>query len=355
MRLLILGTGGMARAHADGFSRIEGVEIVACADLDKEKLATFAILHNIEHQFHSLDEALAWDDFDAVANVTPDKAHYATTMKCLAAGKHVFCEKPLATDYAKATEMADTAEEKGLVGMVNLTYRNVSQIHRAREMVEAGLIGELKHVEASYLQSWLVQPAWGDWREDSQWLWRLSTKHGSNGVLGDVGIHILDFAVYGAHQEIESVSCRLHTFDKAPGNKIQDYVLDANDSFAMTVQFNNGAIGVVHASRWAAGHMNDLHLRLYGDKGGLEVMHNPDGSRLRACVRDDVLTGLWRDIECQPVQTNYERFAEAVKTGFTIEPSFRHAAELQNLLDISMVADDDHHDQEIEHPELMAE
>jgi predicted dehydrogenase len=148
--------------------------------------------------------------------------------------------------------------------------------------------------------------------------------------------------------EIDTVSCRLQTFEKAAGNQIEDYVLDANDSFAMTVQFHNGAIGVVHASRWASGHMNDLHLRLYGDKGGLEVMHNPEGSRLRACVADDVLTGLWRDIECRPVETNYQRFVEAVQMGRTVEPSFRHAAELQKILDISMAADIVHRDREIE-------
>lgn len=347
MRILILGTGGMARHHAEFFSRIEGVEVVAGVDVDAEKLAAFSVLHNIEHQFSSLEEAFAWGDFDAVANVTPDAVHYKTTLQCIEAGKHVFCEKPLATDYAKAQEMADAAEKAGLVAMVNLTYRNVAQIHKARDMVTSGLIGTVKHVEASYLQSWLSQPAWGQWSEEDQWLWRLSTAHGSNGVLGDIGIHILDFLSFGADADIETLNCRLHTFHKAPNDKIGDYVLDANDSFAMSVQLDNEAIGVVHASRWATGHLNELDLRLYGDKGGIEVRHWHDGSRLRACVGDDVLTGLWRDIDCDPVPTNYERFAEAVTKGQTAEPSFARAAKLQKVLDLALDADKSHCDEAV--------
>lgn len=345
MRLLILGTGGMARSHADNFSKIDGVTVVGGVDVDMATARAFCDAHNIEHAFDSLESALGWGQFDAVANVTPDSIHYATTLKCLAANKHVFCEKPLATDYDKANEMTEQAEKNGLVSMVNLTYRNVAQLHKARQMVVDGEIGVVKHVEASYLQSWLVQPAWGHWDKEDQWLWRLSTAHGSNGALGDIGIHILDFAVFGAATELTNVFCRLHTFDKAPGNKIGDYVLDANDSFSMSVAFDNGAIGVVHATRFATGHINELKLRIYGDKGGLEVTHRADGSDMRVCLGEDVLTGTWRDIEVEPVITNYQRFTDAVKAGKTAEPSFRHAANLQKVLDLSTLSDSQHRDQ----------
>src|SRR5690606_38317449 len=146
-------------------------------------------------------------------------------------------------------EMTELAEATGLVNMVNLTYRNIAQLQRAREIVTSGEIGAVKHVEASYLQSWLVSKAWGDWRTESQWLWRLSKKHGSNGTLGDIGIHILDFASYGSGLEIDRVFTRLKTFDKADGNRIGEYELDANDSFTMAVDFDNGARGVNHATR----------------------------------------------------------------------------------------------------------
>lgn len=336
MRLLVLGTGGMANTHAQHFAAIDGVELVGAVDVDPLRARAFAEQHGIPDIFTSLDEAIAWGAFDAATNVTPDRAHHPTTLALLAAGKHVMCEKPLAENYTKADEMARAAEASGLVTMVNLTYRNVAPLQKAREMVLAGEIGHVRHVEASYLQSWLVSKAWGNWATESQWLWRLSTRHGSNGVLGDVGIHILDFASYGAASDVEHVFARLKAFDKAPDNRIGEYDLDANDSFTMTVDFANGALGVVHASRWATGHLNELRLRMHGDKGALEVIHSTEGSRLRGCLGEDVEQATWRDIDAGEVPTNYQRFAAAVAAGAMVEPGFRHAADLQRVLDLAI-------------------
>ena len=336
MRLLILGTGGMANSHAQHFAAIDGVELVGAVDVDPMRAKTFADTHGIPHVFTSLEEAIAWNGFDAATNVTPDRAHHPTTLALLAAGKHVMCEKPLAESYAKADEMARAAEASSLVTMVNLTYRNVAPLQKAREMVLAGEIGRVRHVEASYLQSWLVSKAWGNWATESQWLWRLSTKHGSNGVLGDVGIHILDFASYGAASDVEHVFARLKAFDKAPDNRIGEYDLDANDSFTMTVDFANGALGVIHSSRWATGHLNELRLRMHGDRGALEVIHSTEGSKLNGCLGEDVEKAVWREIDAGTVPTNYQRFAAAVAAGEKIEPGFRHAAELQKVLDLAI-------------------
>lgn len=339
MRLLIVGTGVMGKNQLDHFSRIDGVEVVAAVDSDATRLAAFADRFNIKTRFTSLDEAIAWGEFDSATNVTPDRMHHPTTLALLAAGKHVLCEKPLAENYDRALEMTEAAERAGVINMVNLTYRNVAPLQRAREMVIAGEIGTVKHVEASYLQSWLVSKAWGDWRSESTWLWRLSTGHGSNGVLGDIGIHILDFAAYGAATDIDHVFARVKTFNKAPGGQIGEYQLDANDSFAMTVDFANGALGVLHASRWATGHLNELKLRVYGERGGLEVIHRPDGSELRACIGDNVETAVWEVLDVPPVPTNYQRFAEAVMTGVPQDPNFRHAANLQKVLDLALVTE----------------
>ena len=342
MRLLILGTGGMAAQHAKHFAAIDGVTLAGGVDVDPARLEAFNSAHGIAKGFASLDAALAWGEFDAVANVTPDSIHHPTTIAALKAGKHVFCEKPLATDATKAFEMVEAAESAKLVNMVNLTYRNVAQLQKAREIVTSGQIGAVKHVEASYLQSWLSSKAWGDWRTESKWLWRLSREHGSNGVLGDIGIHILDFASYGSGLEIEHVFARLKTFDKAPGNRIGEYNIDANDSFTMAVDFSNGALGVIHSSRWATGHFNELRLRVYGEKGGVEVQHRHDGSQLRVCMGADVETGTWVEMEAPPVETNYQRFAQAVRTGNSMQPDFRHAAELQKVLDVAIISDSEH-------------
>ena len=348
MRLLILGTGTMAGLQVQrGWSQIPGVELVGAVDVDLNNLQDFCSQYGVGRSFASLDAALAWGEFDAVSNVTPDALHHPTTLAALAAGKHVFCEKPLATDYAHAMEMTAAAEKSGLINMVNLTYRNVAELHKAREIVRSGEIGAVKHIEASYLQHWVSLRDWSDPGIAGPWLWRLSREHGSNGTLGDIGIHILDFTTYGADVELKSMNCRLQTFSKVPGDRLGDYVLDANDSFIISAEFSNGAIGVIHSSRWASGHANDQRLRVYGDKGGLELSHGHWGSLLRICAGEDVQTSTWRDVTAAPVPTNYQRFADAVHSGIQGEPDFRHAAALQQVLDLALIADLDRHEHSV--------
>ncbi len=339
MRILMVGTGGMANHHAEHFAKIDGVVLAGAVDVDKARVTAFAEKWHIANMFTSLDDAIAWGQFDASTNVTPDKVHYPTTMALVKAGKPMMCEKPLAENFARADEMATAAEKAGIVNMVNLTYRNVAPLQKARAMVLAGAIGTIRHVEASYLQSWLVSKAWGDWRTESQWLWRLSTGHGSNGVLGDIGIHILDFAAYGAGTDVDHVFATLKTFDKAPGGKIGDYVLDANDSFTLSVDFANGALGVVHSSRWATGHLNELRLRMYGEKGAIEVVHNSEGSEIRACLGANIETATWEILDAGTVPMNYQRFVDAIRNGTKVDPDFRHAANLQKVLDLAMESD----------------
>ena len=168
----------------------------------------------------------------------------------------------------------------------------------------------------------------------------MSKEHGSNGVLGDVGIHILDFVAFGAATEIAEITCRMRTFPKAEGNRIGEYQRDANDSFVMTASFECGALGVIHATRWATGHINELHLRIYGDKGGIEVRHTHLDSQLRVCLDDDIETGTWRELDALPVASNYERFINAMRLNVPTEPSFRQAAELQRLLDLASESED---------------
>jgi predicted dehydrogenase len=333
LRLLVLGTGGMAHNHARAFAAIPGVSVVAGVDTNADRLATFRQAHDVPHGFADIGAALDWGGFDAVANVTPDAAHHATTLPLLAAGRHVLCEKPLATTAADARAMADAAARAGVVAMVNLTYRNVPALQEAARLVRAGAIGPLRHLEASYLQSWLTQPAWGDWRTEDQWLWRLSQAHGSKGVLGDVGIHILDFATFAAGEDVADLSCRLATFDKAPGGRIGAYVLDANDSATIQLRLSGGAMGTVAATRMASGHLNDLRLRLYGLAGGLEVTFEGGVSRLRGCLGSDLAAARWQDLPAPDVPTVYQRFVAAIRGQGPADPDFARGAVLQAVLD----------------------
>ncbi len=339
VRVLILGTGNMASSHVKLFGTDPRVEIVGAADVDLARAQAFAQKHGIAKAFGALDDALAWGQFEAVSNVTPDSAHHPTTMKVIAAQKHVLCEKPLAESYPLAKEMADAAETAGLINMVNLSYRNVPALQEARRLIAGGELGEIRHVEASYRQSWLVGNHWGDWATEDRWLWRLSEKHGSKGVLGDVGIHILDFASFAIGMMPVSLQARLKTFDKAPGNRIGAYPLDANDSATMQVEFGNGALGVIHTSRFMTGYGNVLKLDVFGTKGGLEIEHGMEWTEIRVCSGADVHTQAWRNVASPPVPTIHARFIDAVVTGKAGEPDFRRGAQLQAVLDRCFTAE----------------
>lgn len=338
IRLAIVGTGGMSGCHADQFSRIKGCRVVAACDVNRARLEAFSAKHGVADIYDDVDEMLAKARIDAISNVTPDAFHAPISLKAIAKGKHVLCEKPLATDYAAALKMATAAKRKGVINMVNFSYRENSSIQKARDIVQQGQIGRVIHFEASYLQSWLTSIHWGDWQTSPGWLWRLSKKHGSKGVLGDLGVHIVDFATFPAG-DVKSVSCRLKTFTKVKGNKIGPYKLDANDSAVMTLELANGAIGTIHTTRWATGQVNSLRLRIYGDKGGLIVDLDESGNSLKICRGKDVNKVQWKTVKCGRTLNIYQRFIKSIRTGKNDQPDFTRGAAVQKVLDACFVSD----------------
>ena len=332
-RLLVLGTGLMANSHAKAFAADDRCKMVAAIDLNAERLAAFAKNYGIKNKFATLDEAIAWGEFDAAINVTPDAAHYPTTMALLGADKHVFCEKPLALSAKDAFKMVKEAEKRGLINMVNFTYRNASAIQEARRLVQSGALGVMRNVTASYRQSWLVTDLWGDWRTEDSWLWRLSTSHGSKGALGDTGVHIFDFVAYGAATKFNEISARLKTFHKAPGDKIGKYVLDANDATLLHGELGNGALVSIEISRFMTGHLNDSRLEMHGTDGALRVWTDGHQSTLHACLGKDVKNAKWKKIKLDDTPTNYRRFIDALISGKNGMPAFEDAARSQQVID----------------------
>jgi len=220
--------------------------------------------------------------------------------------------------------------------MVNFSYRNSSGAQAAAQLIKAGGIGRVMHVEASYLQSWLVQDTWGDWRTTPTFAWRLSTRHGSAGTLGDTGCHIYDL-VGLLCGDIREISCILRTFSKGvKGNRIGQYVLDANDSFVSAIELAAGGIGTVHATRWATGHHNSLRVRVYGDEGAVEVDLDRDPSSYRLVKgKKAARAAQWRVIPCKRTPTQYERFIASIRTGKSDPSDFRNGAKVQAYLQAS--------------------
>ncbi len=341
--ILVVGTGRMAAKHAERFADIEGVRVLAAVDVDKERLQAFTQAHAIPYAYQELDKALSEHQFAACAVVTPDAWHAPVSIACLKAGLPVLCEKPLSDSLEQANAMVAAAESTGLMTMVNLSYRTSGALFEARRHVDDGKLGDIRHVEASYRQSWLATDYWGDWKTEDAWLWRLSKAHGSLGVLGDIGIHILDYLCSGVGQEIAGLQCRLQTFDKAPGNRVGQYELDANDSCVMNIELGNGALGVVHMSRYYTGYMNDLELSIHGTRGAVRVSTGQNGDHLSTCLGDDMHSQAWTSSQCKDQPDTFERFVDALHSGSRPNPDFAHAAKLQHYLDTGFESHENGH------------
>lgn len=339
IRLAIVGTGGMANAQAEEFLKIPGVVLAAVCDVDARRAQEFATRHGgTAEVFTDLGKLLRQTGVDAVSNVTPDKLHAPLSLQAIAAGKHILCEKPLATNHADAVRMVRAAKKAGVINMVNFSYRNSSALQKAAQLVQSGKLGEIVHVEASYLQSWLSSSVWGDWKTKPAWLWRLSTKHGSKGVLGDIGVHILDFASFPVGP-VRSIQARLKTFTALKGKRLGEYPLDANDSAIMQVEYANGALGVIHTTRWATGHANSLYLRIHGTKGALRLDLDKSYNDLEVCLGKDIHKAEWKTLKATKTPNVYQRFIAAIRSGKSGEPDFARGAEIQKALDACFESD----------------
>lgn len=208
------------------------------------------------------------DDVAVVDICTPGDSHAEIAIAALEAGKHVLCEKPLANSVAQAEAMAEAAERaraRGQWAMVGFNYRRVPALAFARELVAEGRIGALRHLRVSYLQDWLVDPAF-------PLVWRLRREQAGAGALADLGSHIVDLAQHLAGEEVVGVSAQTRTFlDRRPLplDATRSGQVTVDDAALFTGRFASGAMASFEASRMAAGRKNSLRIELNGEHGSL--------------------------------------------------------------------------------------
>jgi predicted dehydrogenase len=194
--------------------------------------------------------------------------------------------------------------------------------------VASGALGELRHVEGHYLQCWLTQ----DWQTSPPLLWRLSSRHGSMGVLGDVGVHLLDLVSFVAG-DIAELTCELPVFNKGV-KRIGEYALDVNDSMLAIARFKNGARGTLNATRWAKGNGNSVALRLHGTKGALDLdLDRPPEEHLKVSLGKGLNALKWVTMKCPPVPNQQQRFFQAIRTGKQGQTSFEGGLKIQEYLE----------------------
>jgi predicted dehydrogenase len=220
-----------------------------------------------ETDWHALIER---DDVQLVDVCTPGDLHAEIAIAALEAGKHVLCEKPLANTLAEAEAMAAAAARAGSRGVCSMTgfnYRRVPALALARQLVSAGRIGQVRHVRASYLQDWLVDPSF-------PLTWRLRRERAGSGALGDLGAHIVDLAQYLTGELITGVSGTTTTFVAerplpGPDSGLGSGAVTVDDAAVFTARLNSGALASFEATRFAAGRKNQLRIELNGDRGSL--------------------------------------------------------------------------------------
>lgn len=197
---------------------------------------------------------------DFVSIVTPNHLHFDPARKALGHGFHVVVEKPMTFTLAEAKALKKVVDKKGLVLALTHTYTGYPMVKEARHLVAAGEIGEVRKVFVEYPQGWLSTFLEGT--GNAQASWRTDPKRsGAGGAIGDIGTHAANLAEYITGLKITEVCAMLNVTVK--GRKLDD------DS-SMLIKFENGATGVLVATQVAAGDENNLNIRVYGEKGGLE-------------------------------------------------------------------------------------
>lgn len=200
------------------------------------------------------------DRIDVVSIVTPNHLHYPAAKAFLEAGIHVICDKPLTTTLEDALDLERTVRRTGLLFAVTHNYTGHPMVRQAREMVASGELGPIRVVQVEYAQDWLSTPL--EKTGQKQALWRTDPAlSGPGGSLGDIGTHAYNLACFVSGLTCQELAAELSSF--VPGRRVDDNV-------QIMLRFAEGARGLLWASQVAPGNQNNLRLRVFGEKAGIE-------------------------------------------------------------------------------------
>jgi predicted dehydrogenase len=255
----MLGYAFMGKAHSNAFRKIAYMtwppplvpRLVAVAGRDAEAVAAAARRYGYERSTTDWRELVADREIGLFDNGGPNNLHAEPTIAAAEAGKHVVCEKPLGRTAEESYEIWRRVAATGVKHLCAFNYRFVPAVRLAREMIEGGELGEIRHFRGRYLQDW------GD--DPSLDTWRFHPDEAGSGSLGDLGAHVVDLAHFLVG-DIASVSALVKTF--LPGRQVDDAIEAA-------VEFSGGPVGTIEATRLALGRRNSLQWEINGSKGSL--------------------------------------------------------------------------------------
>jgi predicted dehydrogenase len=255
----MLGYAFMGKAHTNAYRTLPYMawpppllpRLVSIAGRDAAAVEAAARRFGYESWTTDWRELVADPRIGLFDNGGPNSAHAEPTIAAARNGKHVLCEKPLGRTAEESFEIWQAVEATGVKHMCAFNYRFVPANRMAREMIEAGELGEIRHFRGRYLQDWGDDPTLDTWRFHSA--------DAGSGSLGDLGAHVIDLARFLAG-EISSLASVVKTF--IPGRQVDDAIEAA-------VQFENGSVGTIEATRLALGRRNALQWEINGSKGSL--------------------------------------------------------------------------------------
>ncbi len=226
-----------------------------------------------EFSFHTTDHRnlLARDDIHLIHICTPNDAHHDEVRDALRAGKHVYCDKPLARDSAEAEDLADLATQSNVVNQMTFNYRFIPAVLRAAELIEQGFLGDLLSFRAAYLHAGYIDPK-------RPYSWRTNMARSGGGAIMDLGAHVIDLVQFlldrpglGRGGRIAQVSADLETVicERAEPRTGVSRTVDVDDIALVKCKLAGGARGLIEASRLATGAQDELRFELHGSRGGL--------------------------------------------------------------------------------------
>lgn len=284
VRIGVVGTGFGSRVQIPGFLKLDGVEVAAVMSSGRvESARQVAADFNIKHACATFEEMLQVPGLDAVSIVTPPYQHHRLTLQAFAAGKHVLCEKPLATNLEEARQMLEAARRGNLVAMVDHEFRYVPARAFVTELLQQGWLGQLIAANITMLSGSSADP------RERPWGW-LFDREAGGGFLGALGSHYIDALRYW-FGEIAAVSADIDTVVKNRylPNSNELRVVTADDSFTLLCRFARGGKATINVSvvtPFGGGE----RLELYGSKGSLVI--DSDGKVYGGRVGEDYLQTL---------------------------------------------------------------
>lgn len=267
----MLGYAFMGKAHSNAMLKIPHMmypppaipKLVGIAGRNEAAVKEAARRFGYANYYTDWRDMLANDAIQLFDNGGPNDAHAEPSILAAQAGKHVLCEKPLGRTAEESKAMWDAVAKTGVKHMVAFNYRFVPAIRQIRKIVESGALGQIYHFRAQYLQEWIMP------HYNLPMIWRLQKSQAGSGALGDLGAHIIDLGRYLVG-EISSVSAMTKTFIKErPWGDGTMGTVDVDDAFVAAVEFQNGAIGTLEATRYAGGRKNGNRFEINGEKGSI--------------------------------------------------------------------------------------